>query len=292
VQLDLVIAPLSTPFRSNGDINVQALQQNIAKYNADGLRGFVVAGSTGEAALLTSREKCQLFEAVGESARESVLIAGTATESLRETLELIRHAASLGYHAALVLTPHYYRAQMTRPDTQLCFYSSLADASPLPLLIYNFPQMTGIDLPVEVVAQLAQHPNILGIKESSADLDRVGKLIKTLPARFQVLVGASATYQQSLALNAKGGILAIANVMPRSALLIHERFRAGDTEGAHDLQKQIADRATVAPRFGIQGLKYAMDMNGYFGGESRLPLLPLTARQKREIELLFGTSPN
>lgn len=292
MQFDLVIAPISTPFRSNGDIHFQALQQNIAKYNSEGLRGFVVAGSTGEAALLTSREKCELFEAVRESARDSVLIAGTATESLRETLELIRSAADLGYHAALVLTPHYYRAQMLRPETQLGFYSVLADSSPLPLLIYNFPQMTGIDLPMNVVEQLAQHPNIVGIKDSSADLNRIRTLVDSLPTTFQVLAGASATYQQSLGLGVKGGILAIANALPRSALLIHEQFRVGDVAGAHDLQRQIADRAAVAPKFGIQGLKYAMDINGYFGGESRLPLLPLTPQQKRDIELLFGVAGN
>jgi 4-hydroxy-2-oxoglutarate aldolase len=268
------------------------LQQNIAKYNREGLRGFVVAGSTGEAALLTSHEKCRLFQAAREAARDSVLIAGTAAESLRETLELIRQAAELEYDAALVLTPHYYRAQMLRPETQLGFYSALANASPLPLLIYNFPQMTGIDLPLDVIGQLAEHPNILGIKDSSADLERIGRLISTLPSSFRVLVGASATYQQSLGLGAEGGILGVANVVPRSALLIHERFRAGDASGARTLQQQIAQQAAVSPRFGIQGLKYAMDLNGYFGGESRLPLLPLTTQQKHEIELLFSKVRN
>jgi 4-hydroxy-2-oxoglutarate aldolase len=207
-------------------------------------------------------------------------------------LELIRHAAELKYDAALVLTPHYYRAQMLRPETQFGFYSALADASPLPLLIYNFPQMTGIDLPLDVVGQLAEHPNIIGIKDSSADLERIGKVISTVPSGFRVLVGASALYQQSLALGAEGGILAVADVLPGTALLIHQRFRTGDASGAGALQQQITERASVAPRFGIQGLKYAMDLNGYFGGESRLPLLPLTKQQKHEIDLLFGKERN
>lgn len=288
MQLDRVIAPISTPFYSNGDLHLEALQRNIAKYNGVGLRGFVVAGSTGEAAMLSSAEKRRLFETVRDAATDSLLIAGTATESVRQTLALIRQAADLEYDAALVLTPHYYRAQMLRPETQLGFYSAVADESSIPLLIYNFPQMTGIDLPVEVVAVLAEHPNIIGIKDSSGDLHRIGKLIANVPQGFDVLVGASATYHQSLALGAKGGVLAIANVLPASTLLIHESFRSGDISGSHGSQQRIAGAASVAPRYGIQGLKYAMDLNGYFGGGARLPLLPLNPQQKQEIELLFA----
>lgn len=287
MRLNGVIAPICTPFELNGDVCHDALRRNIAKYSHAGLKGFVVAGSTGEAQLLGLDEKRKLFETARQAADGGVLIAGTGAESVRETLALIHDAADLDYDAALVLTPHYYRGQMTRPETQVAFFRAVADSSPLPVLIYNIPQNTGIDLPLDVVVQLSEHPNILGIKESSADLGKIGKLTSALPATFDVLVGASALFHESLCLGARGGILAIANVAPRSNQLIYDRYQSGDVSGSRALQQQIAEAAGVMARYGIQGLKYAMDLKGYFGGPARLPLLPLDARQKSEIELLF-----
>jgi len=283
------MAPICTPFAPDGEIDHGALRRNIAKYNPTGLLGYVVAGSTGEAALLDRDEKLAIFQTVRESASDGkILIAGTAAESVRETVGLIARAAEIGYHAALVITPHYYRAQMARPETQVAFFRSVADASALPLLIYNFPQMTGIDLPVEVVRQLADHPNIIGIKESSADLDKVGSLTGGLPDAFRVLVGSSAKFHECLSLGAIGGILAVANALPERAQFIYDRYRSGNIEGSHDAQKAIVDVAGVAPRYGVQGLKYGMDLKGYFGGPARLPLLPLDAQEKKEIAALFG----
>ncbi len=287
-----VLAPICTPFDESGEVHHDALRHNIAKYIRAGLKGFVVAGSTGEAPLLSSDDKRKIFQTVRQAVGESLLIAGTGTESVRETLGLIRDAGDLGYDAALVLTPHYYRGQMSRPETQVAFFRSVADASPIPVLIYNFPQMTGVDLSLDVVAKLSEHPNIIGIKESSSDLDRIGKLISTLPATFEVLVGSSAKFHESLCLGATGGILAIANAAPRSSLLIYDRYRSGDVAGSHAVQRQIVDAAGVAPRYGIQGLKFAMDLKGYFGGPARLPLLPLDAQQMVEIELLFSNIEN
>jgi 4-hydroxy-2-oxoglutarate aldolase len=225
---------------------------------------------------------------VSEAGSGRRLIAGTAAESVRETLRIVAAAADLGYHAALVITPHYYRAQMMRPATQVGFYRAVAERSALPVLIYDFPQMTGIDLPLEVVLELSEHPNIIGIKESSADLEKIGRLTASLPAGFQVLVGSSAKFHDCLRLGATGGILAIANAVPRSTLLVYDRYRDGDTAGSHEAQHRIVDVAGVAPQYGIQGLKYAMDLKGLYGGPARLPLLPLDAEQKVEIELLFG----
>ena len=284
MQFDGIIPPITTPFMPNGEVHYAALQRNLAKYRSAGLQGFVVAGSTGEAAMLGSEERQRLFRVVRESAEDSLLIAGTGSESVRETLALIRHAGELDYAAALVLTPHCYPAQMLRRDTQLTFFRAVADSSPLPILIYNFPQMTGIDLPLDVVSELSEHPNIVGIKESSADLERIEELTSTLPPTFDVLVGASGKYHESLCLGVRGGILAVANAFPRLTLLIHDRYRAGDVSGSDVLQKKIAEVAGVAPRYGIQGLKYAMDLNGYFGGECRLPLLPPDQQVRSEIE--------
>ncbi|HEX5283237.1 MAG TPA: dihydrodipicolinate synthase family protein [Bryocella sp.] len=284
MQLDGIFPPITTPFEHNGEVHFTALRQNLAKYRSAGLRGFVVAGSTGEAAMLGSREKQELFRAVRDAAGDSLLIAGVGSESVSETLALIRHISELKYAAALVLTPHYYRAQMLRPDSQLTFFHAVADSSPLPILLYNYSQLTGIDLPLDVVCELSEHPNIIGIKESSADLERIGKLTSTLPSTFDVLVGASGKYQESLRLGVKGGILGVANTFPRLALLIHDRYRSGDLSGSDLLQKKIAEAANIPPRYGIQGLKYAMDLKGYFGGECRLPLLPLDEQTKFEIE--------
>jgi 4-hydroxy-2-oxoglutarate aldolase len=285
-----ILAPICTPFAADGEIHHEALRRNITRYNATALLGYVVGGSTGEAALLDPKEKLKLFETARDSAAPGkVLIAGTATESVRETRSVIAFAASLGYHAALVITPHYYRAQMLRPESQLAFYRAVADSSAIPILIYNFPQMTGIDLHLDVVSQLADHPNIVGIKESSAEVDKVASLTKGLPGAFQVLVGSSARFHECLGLGAVGGILAIANAMPQYAHLIYDRYRSGDVDGSREAQKAIVDAAGVAPRYGIQGLKYGMDLKGYFGGPARMPLLPLDAQQKSEIEQLFAS---
>lgn len=287
MHLNGVLAPICTPFTGDGEVNHDAVRRNIARYRRLALTGFVVAGSTGEAALLNRQEKLELFQTVREASGDRVLIAGAGVESVRETVALIANAARLDYHAALVLTPHYYRAQMSRPETQITFFRAVADSSPIPVLIYNFPQMTGIDLPPDVVLQLAEHPNIIGIKESSADLEKVRSLTCALPRTFQILVGASARFHECLGLGAVGGILAVANALPRSAQAIYELYQSGDISGSSHVQQSIAGAAGVAPKYGIQGLKYAMDLKGFIGGPARLPLLPLDAQQKAEIELLF-----
>lgn len=281
------MAPICTPFAEDGEVNYAALQRNIERYKCAGLTGFVVAGSTGEAPLLSRDERIQLLRAVRESGDGSTLIAGVGVESVRETLRLIEAAGEMGYHAALVLTPHYYRGQMLRPESQIAFFRAVADASALPVIIYDFPQMTGIDLPLEVVMQLSEHPNIIGIKESSADLEKIGGLTANLAKPFRILVGSSVKFHDCLRLGATGGILAIANAAPRATQEIYERYQAGDVEGSGAAQRHIVDAAGVAPRYGIQGLKYAMDLKGYFGGAARLPLLPIDEQQKSEIAALF-----
>ena len=282
-----VIAPICTPFEKNGEVHYDALRQNITRYIQAGLRSFVVLGSTGEAPLLSVDEKRQLLQFAREAADGSQLIAGAGAESVKETVALIHHAAALNYDAALVLTPHFYRSQMSRPESQVGFFRSVADSSPIPVLIYNFPQMTGIDLMLETVLQLSEHPNIIGIKESAPDLDRIKKLTLCLPIGFDVLVGASSKFHESLCLGVKGGIVAIANAAPCQTLQIYNCYQSGDVVGSRAAQLKIVGAADVAARYGIQGLKYAMDLMGYFGGLSRLPLLPLSAEQKSEIELLF-----
>lgn len=147
--------------------------------------------------------------------------------------------------------------------------------------------MTGIDIPLEVVTQLSEHPNIIGIKDSTSDLERIRSLRSALPDTFDVMVGDSAKFHSSLSLGVNGGILGIANVLPRLSQMIYDGYHAGDVRGSRAFQQKIVETCKVAPQYGIQGLKYAMDLKGYFGGPTRLPLLPLDARQKVEIEVLF-----
>jgi 4-hydroxy-2-oxoglutarate aldolase len=288
VRLDGVIAPICTPFDADGEIDYDALRRNIAVYNQAGLLGYVVAGSTGEAVFLGREEKRPLLEAVRAAADGRVVIAGTGAESVRETVAQTRDAAVAGADAALVITPHYYRGQMVRPETQITFYRAVADASPLPIVIYDIPQATGVDLAVEVMAELATHPNIAGIKESSPDLEKIGALIRGVPAGFPVVTGPSSKFHECLRLGATGGVVAIANALPERTQSIYDKFRANDIDGSCVAQQQIGESAGVAPKYGIQGLKYAMDLKGLYGGPSRLPLLPLADAQKAEIELLFA----
>jgi 4-hydroxy-2-oxoglutarate aldolase len=216
-----------------------------------------------------------------------MVIAGAGAESVRATIDLIAAAAQRNCDAALVLTPHYYKGQMARPESQLGYFRAVADAARIPVLIYNFPEVTGIDLPADVVHQLAEHPNIAGVKESSPDLDKIAGLIAAVPKTFPVLIGASAKYAASLSLGAVGGILAVANALPGAAAEIHQRHCAGDPEGARQAQERIVEAAGVAPKFGIQGLKYAMDLMGFYGGPVRAPLLPVSEKEKREIESIL-----
>ena len=291
MNLNGILAPICTPFAADGELNPAALRGNIAGYNSTKLAGYVVAGSTGEAAFLDRNERRCPFQAVRESSDGKTLIAGTGAESVRETLALIGEAAALQYDAALVLTPHYYRGQMARPEAQVGFFRAVADASPIPVVIYNIPQNTGIDLSLDVVLQLVEHPNIVAIKESSVDLEKVASLISGLPAGFPVLTGASAKFHECVRLGAAGGILAIANALPELTQAILDRYRAGDVDGSAEAQRRIAEAAGVAPRFGIGGLKYAMDLCGFYGGPARPPLLPLGVEAKMEIERLFADMP-
>ena len=283
-----VLIPISTPFTAAGELDLDALSGNVRKYAAAGIDGFVVAGSTGEAALLEKDEKLRAMEAVRAAAgRDKTLVAGSGAESVRETVALTNAAADLGYDAALVLTPHYYKAQMARAESQMAFYRAVADAARIPILIYNFPQMTGVDLAPDVVRRLAEHGNIVGVKESSADLEKIRSMIGGVPVGFNVFVGSSAKYHASLCLGAAGGILAIANVLPHSTVAIDRLFRAGDIAGSARAQQRIVEAAAVAPRYGLQGLKYAMELKGYAGGLPRLPLLPLEADEREQVEAMF-----
>jgi 4-hydroxy-2-oxoglutarate aldolase len=201
---------------------------------------------------------------------------------------LTNRAAELGAHAALVRTPHYFKNQMTRMETQMLFFRAVADQVKIPVLLYSFPQLTGVDLSGDAVAALSEHPNIIGIKDSSGNVERIMHIVREARPGFQVLVGSAHVLLPALMMGASGGILAYANAAPYSAIAIWEAFRTREEEAARDWQNRISRPATlIGSKYGIPGLKHAMDLNGYYGGPPRLPLSVPTPAAKKEIEEAF-----
>ena len=286
IKLQGIFPALATPFDHNGNLYRAKIAHNIARLNSVGLAGYVVAGSTGESPLLSSEERIQLYEWVRETSAEGkVLIAGTASEGVHETVALVNRAADIGYHAALVLGPRYYKNLMHRPDTQAVFYRSIADRAKIPILLYNFPNVSGYDLPVDTIAALSEHPNIAGMKDSSANLEKLTATVAAVKPGFQVLSGSGVTFWSALKLGATGAILAFANAAPYACVTIWEAFRTREYEAAEDWQNRIFNAARLtAPVYGIPGLKHAMDLNGYYGGPPRLPLVPCGPEARAEIE--------
>jgi 4-hydroxy-2-oxoglutarate aldolase len=280
-----IFAPLTTPFTDDGSLALDHLRRNVTRYNATALGGYVATGSTGEAVLLSRAEIEDVWAAVREAAApDKLAIAGTGVDSTAETISRTKRAAALGYDAALVKTPFYYKAAMT-PAAQAEHYQRVADASPIPILIYSIPQLTGISVEPPLAAKLAGHPNIIGIKESSGVVLRVAEIVLATPPSFQTLVGSAGTFLPSVSVGAIGGILAMACVLPDLCLELYAAARAGQFDRARELQQRLLPPSKrIAADLGPAGVKYAMDRVGYFGGESRRPFLPLSEEQKRGID--------
>ena len=289
MKLQGIFPPIATPFDHNGDIYPVKVRHNVEKWNRTALAGYVVMGSTGESVMLTADEKYTMWELVAKyAAPEKLLIAGTGMEGVRETVALTNRAAEMGYKAAMVRTPHYYKNLINRADAQALYFRAVADQSRIPLIIYNWPQATGVDIPVEAVVALSEHPNVIAIKESSGNLEKVMQMIREVKHGFQVLVGSAPTLWPSLLMGASGAILAYANAAPYSVIAIWEAWRTREEAAGLDWQNRIGRAsALVTTKYGIPGLKYAMDLNGYYGGPPRLPLVAPTPEAKKEIEEAF-----
>src|SRR5262249_23974607 len=230
-----------------------------------------------------------LWEWVAQSASsDKLLIAGTGIESVRETVALTNRAAELGYKAAMVRSPHYYRNLVNRNDAQVLYIRSVADQVKIPLMIYNWPQATGLEISPESVAMLSEHPNVIAVKESSGSLEKIMQMIREVKSGFQVLTGSAPTLAPCLAVGCVGAVLAFANAAPYSTICVYEAHRQRETAAALDWQNRIAKAAQlVTHKYGIPGLKHAMDLNGYYGGIPRLPLVPVSAEAQKEIEAAF-----
>jgi 4-hydroxy-2-oxoglutarate aldolase len=289
MKLHGILPPIATPFDHRGDLYKVKVQHNVEKWNRTGLTGYVVCGSTGESVYLTTEEKLQLWEWVAEyAASDKILVCGTGMESVRETVALTNAAAERGYKAAMVRTPHYYKNLVHKMDAQILYFRAVADQVKIPVMIYNWPQVTGVDISADAVATLSHHPNIFGIKESSGSLEKCIQMIKDVAPGFQVLTGSAPILAPSLAIGCAGAVLAFANAAPYSTISIWEAHRSREFAAGMDWQNRILRAAQlVTVKYGVPGLKYAMDLNGYYGGPPRLPLTAITPESKKEIEQAF-----
>jgi 4-hydroxy-2-oxoglutarate aldolase len=268
-----ILLPFVTPFDEDAEVNVRAVGANIEKWNETGVSGYVALGSTGERVHLTERECLMVIEEARAHVPSRLsLIAGAGQQSTRLTIEEVKMWASAGADAALVITPGYYRAEM-KQSTLIDYYRAVADASIVPVLLYNIPQLTGITLAPETVAELAGHDNIIGIKDSSGDIVALGEMLRLVPEGFSVLTGHGAALLPALALGACGAILAVGCFAPRACVEVYRACQAGDYERGRALQRQLALLVrAVMGRSGIGGIKAAMSELGYEGGRVRAPL--------------------
>lgn len=290
LKLNGIFSAFATPFDHEGNLYKAKVLHNIQKLDAVALTGHTVCGSTGEKALLSTEERLQLMRWVRETTAEGkTLIAGVGAESVRETVKMANYAAEIGFHYALAVGPYYYKVQMYRSDTQALYFRAVADQSKIPVLLYNVPQFTGYHLPPDTVAELSHHPNIIGIKDSSGDLDKMRQMLGLVKPGFQVLTGAGASFWDALGMGAVGAILGIANAIPYACVTVWEAFRTRQALAGRDWQDRIAPAAKlIGMKHGIPGLKHAMDLNGFYGGPPRLPFVPPSPEAREEIAEAFA----
>jgi 4-hydroxy-2-oxoglutarate aldolase len=284
-----VYPALTTPFAADGEVSLADVKYNIERYNSTGIAGFVVLGSTGESVLLSRGEMDDVLTTVRDAAGQGKrLIAGTGAESTQDTIERTKRAAELGYHFALVKTPHYYKPAY-KPEVLIAHYRRVADASPIPVLLYSVPIFTGVTLEAPEVGALAEHPNIVGIKESSGHVMRVAEMVSACPADFQVLTGSAGTMLAGLTVGAKGAILALGSALPEMCVTLYDLYRNGEIDKARALQNTLLKASKVVQsEHAIAGIKFVMDQRGYHGGIPRQPLVPLSDVYKQRIVDLLG----
>ena len=284
IHLAGIYPPITTPFNDDGALALAHLESNIERLNREPLAGYVVGGSNGEFVLLSVEERVEVVRTVCQvKSLGRLVIAGAGQESARETIGLARQMAAAGADLAIVVTPGYYKSKMTSSALQ-GFYTQVADASPIPVLIYNVPANTGIDMPAEAIIYLARHPNIVGMKDSSGNLAKMAFALREAPADFQMLAGSAGFLLPALSVGAVGVVPALGNFAAAVLKDMMDRFQQGDTKGAKEIQLRVVEPNTaVTTRFGVPGLKAALDLLGYYGGPVRSPLQPLTDEERRTL---------
>jgi len=284
-----IYPPIVTPFLKD-DVAHHYLAENVEKLSKSGIKGLVVLGSNGENVYLSEEEKIDVVKTTIQSASKNMLIiVGSGCESTRETIYLTNRMAKMGAHAALIVTPFYYGSKMN-DEALIKYYSIVADQVEIPILLYNVPKFTGINLSVEALSALSKHPNIIGIKDSSGNVNQLGQYLNQVNPDFNVLVGTAGALFGALTLGCKGGILALANILPKKCVEIFQLVQDGKIKEARELQlRMIPVNHAITAKYGISGLKYAMNLLGYKGGEVRSPLLATKYEEQEKIkEILMG----
>jgi len=284
-----LLLPITTPFTAAGEeIDFDGLTSNLAKWNQTGIAGYVVLGSTGERVNLDEREYVEVIRTARQAVpKEFAFIAGAGQQSTRGTIREIKVAARAGAEAVLVITPHYYRSAITQ-DALVRHYATVADASSIPIILYSMPDLTGIQIEPETAARLSGHKNIIGIKDSSADVAKFAQTVQSVPDDFAVMIGNGTVFCEALQAGARGGILAVGCAASELCIEIYRAVQVGEIDRASSLQEKLTPLAlAVTKTYGIGGLKAAMDMAGYAGGPVRAPLQRPSETAKAEIENLL-----
>ncbi|NNF33113.1 MAG: dihydrodipicolinate synthase family protein [Saprospiraceae bacterium] len=288
-----VFPPVPTPFNENGAIYKDGFKQNFEFWNQHDLSGYLVLGSNGEAVLLDSREKTTLFEVARRNIPENkLMLIGTGCQSTKETIELTNGGASIGADAAVVLSPFYYKGLM-KQEVLVKHFHAVADAATIPIIIYNMPACTGMDLSAETVAAIADHENIIGIKDSGGNMVKMQAINTLVKKPFSILAGSGSFLLPGLAVGASGGILALSNIAPQFCCRLYSLFRNGEISAATSLQNRLTPlNSAITSRWGVPALKAAMEMMGLYGGPVREPLLSFEESLKPTLKQIIDKALN
>lgn len=284
-----IAPPMVTPFDADGNVRYDAFERNFDKYLEAGIQVYLTLGSNGESVYLEHSEKLKLIEISRRRVPASMtLLVGTGVESTEATIRLTKEAAERGADAVLVKNPFYYKSQMTF-EVYHAHYTAVADASPVPVVLYNVPVFTGISMEARLVIELAKHPNIIGLKESSGDVRLISEVVwNTAKEKFAVLAGAAPVLFPNMMAGARGGIVALASAAPKAMLMLYDAFSSGNYARTGEVQRIIAPAAAaVTAKYGIAGLKAGMALEGFDSGVPRRPLVPLKSPQLDDLQQIF-----
>jgi 4-hydroxy-2-oxoglutarate aldolase len=280
-KLSGILAPICTPF-VNQDVSIEYLRDNMRKYRTAPLAGYFALGSNGENKSLTEKEKLEILETVvSEKAENQIVLAGAGFESTRQTIAFSKKVADLGANFVTIVTPSYFKKRLT-DEAMVRYFSDVADALPIPVVVYNAPGFTGMTVSVAVIGKISQHPNIAGMKDTSKG--NMSGYLEAAGEDFDVLSGTVSTLFESMALGATGGVVSLANAFPEPCCQLYEKYQSGDITGARELHYRLFRlNKAVSGSFGVAGVKYAMKLGGFHGGDPRLPLLPITEEGKASV---------